>query len=508
MELRRAVTVFIPLSLVSIILSSCANSNSTNDIPPSQAQASPTPSVSIAAPADNPQVLPSPSVSVTTPADNPPTRTRDPSTYNVLNAENAKEHLTLERSGNQAYLSIYSWRIESFDFLDEFEGITSLLISWCYIPPGITIPSTDALNSIVNIDFCEIYGSGAADVLSDCLPLPYLDALSLDGEVQNETALPTIPSLTDLYVSVPDALSVIANNAHITGSLRFGETYCDGIESIQGVERFSSIQHLELPRSVRDLTPVAGCAALKILNLLHNMDIDSLRPLYGLEHLQEIQISRNTYNELPEDEREHFSPHNNGDAYAVHVYIDPPRSSADGQHCQLSGQIIDSFDFLLGYSNLKSLYIYDCDIADGLVLPEIGTLTRLYVVDPNVLDIIKNNTRLTEWLYISTGEYDYLGKYYDSPELTGLDGLEEFTSLESLTVGFPVYDLSALSGCANLRSVSLMHTASIETLGSLCELPRLRWLHINEVAFLALPAEDQEYFNSRKWYITQIVWRD
>lgn len=176
----------------------------------------------------------------------------------------------------------YVWRIDSFDFLREFENIKKLIIYECYIPEGVTIPRMDALDDIVEIQMGCIYGSGAADVLADCLPLPKLDILSVSGAVPNKSALPTIPSLTDLYVSVPDTLSIISNNTQITGALGFGDPYVsvfEDIDNITEIEKFSSIQYLSLPPSVRDISPLAGCASLRILDASSNDRIDSLKPL-------------------------------------------------------------------------------------------------------------------------------------------------------------------------------------------------------------------------------------
>ena len=443
--------------------------------------------------------------------------TQDPSTYDVL--RDAKDYLTLMigASGEYDHLFIYGWRIESFDFLAEFEGITSLAIYRCYIPEGVSIPKMEALSEVAEINLNIIYGYGAVDVLSDCLPLPKLDELYISGDVHNKTALPAIPSLTDLTVSVPDALSVIANNTHITGALRFGVPYHDmvyeDIETIAGVEKFSSIQYLRPPHSVRDLSTVAGCANLKILDLEHNAQIDSLAPLYGLEHLQEIIISGKAYGVLPEDERTHFTPDKNGDANAVHTYVDGIAflglwDGAEGEHLELREQTIDSFDFLSDYPYLISLIISNCDIAEGLVLPVMGTLEYLHVQDPNALELVKNNTQFAGWLQIGYGDYYFSTDEIITPPIADLSVLEDFASLEYLTISFPVHDISALSGCVNLRKLSIMPTDSVETLIPLYELPRLRYLHIGPAVFRSLPMEEQEHFTSRKNYITSVHFYD
>jgi Leucine-rich repeat (LRR) protein len=435
--------------------------------------------------------------------------TQPPETYDVLR----DAPLYLDYDASDGLLFLYGWRINSFDFLQEFENITRLNIAECYIPEGVRIPKTDALDAVSDISLQSIYGSGAADVLADCLPLPRLDTMYLSGGVQSASALPSVPSLTDLYVSVPNALEIIANNTHIMGALSFGVPYIDSvyedIENIAGVEKFTNIQYLRPPHSVSDLSPVSGCAALRILDMSSNRAVDTLRPLYGLGNLEEIRMYDGAYDALAPEDRTRFNPENNSDANATHVYLsDEYDSIAESERLTLTEQPIDSFDFLLEYTDLKFLEIVECDIAGGLVLPKIDTLVELRVYDQNALEIVKNNTQLQK-LTIST--VSHLSDTPSTP-LPDLRGLENFTSLEALTVeASSLGDMSALSHCANLRRLSLTYCKSISTLKPLYGLTRLRELYIDNKAFLSLPAKDQKRFDpttGRKPYMISVEWRD
>ena len=503
---RRAVfAVFLAMLCAAVLLASC------QFVQPPEAAASPPPSAETAAsePSQTAAAAPTHATYRSYAYISMMQETTNPADYDVLSDDS--EYLQYDENYNS--LLVYVWRIESFDFLNDFNDIKKLIIYECYIPEGVTIPPTDALKDVTEIQIGSIYGSGAADVLADCLPLPKLDILDISGGVPNKSVLPAIPALTDLYVSVPGALNVISNNTQITGALVFGVPFLndvyESIVSIDGIEKFSSIQYLRLPHSVRDISPVAGCAALRILDISSNDRIDSLRPLYRLEQLEELSLREQAYNALPEDERAHFSPDNNGDAGAVHVYGISGYDDIGEDYLQLSEEKIGTFDFLSEYPNLKSLSIIDCDIADGLVLPKIDTLTHLSVIDPNALELIKNNTQLVNYLEVGTGYSLYTGEDRKGLiPLSTLSGLEKFSSIETLNVLDPVTDISALAGCRNLRSLSLLYCTSIETLRPLYALNRLRMLTISPDTFYALPQEDRARFTDRhKPYAVDLEWR-
>jgi hypothetical protein len=422
-----------------------------------------------------------------------------PEEYDVL--RDARKHLLYDE--DDGLLFIYIWRIESFNFLNEFRGVKRLQIAECYVPEGVTIPETAALSEVVEMDIF-IYGSGAADVFAECPSLPKLEILRINGGTRNKNALPRIDSLTDLTVSAPDALDVIKNNTHITGALCFGVRFLDAVHEditdLGGVEKFSSIQYLRPPDTVSDLSPVAGCVSLRILDVSRNVNIESLKPLYGLRRLEEISISTQAYKALPEDERERFDPAGNGDANAVHVYdiFEPGEELKVGEYLELSGETIDSLDFLSDYPELKSLSIIDCDIRDGLALPMIDTLTYLAIYDPDAIYIASANTQLAGMLVIGTVVSMREGE--QTPPLTDLSGLEAFASLETLVFECPIQgSIEALSGCANLRTLSLgslYESTAIESLKPLYGLRRLRWLYIYPHVFERLPQEDQERFRN------------
>ena len=431
---------------------------------------------------------------------------QDPSAYDIL--RDAKDHL--EYNPEDGNLFIYMRRIDSFDFLNDFPGIKALSIYECYIPEGVAIPKTDALNEITSIAMYGIYGSGAAGVLMNCLPLPKLELLEIQGKELNKAPLPAIPSLTDLHVSAPNVMELISNNTHITGSLRISSNLAI-ISSVSGIEKFSHIQYLELPPAIRDISPLSGCSELRILKMIDHRFIDSLEPLYDLACLEEIIINDDVYNTLSKSDRERFSPMNNGDANAVHVYgVNDFSVSNNGEESlTLSGQKIKSFDFLKEYPSLKYLCIIDCDIDDGLVLPRIDTLVHLEVYDRNVLELIKNNTHLTGRLSIGAS-YPLYGEdgRLNTTLLSDLNGLEAFTSLETLSIKDPVHDISALSGCINLRGLLINNSPKIDTLEPIFALRRLRNLIIDPNAFRALPSEEQKRFDNRKPHLVQISWWD
>lgn len=421
---------------------------------------------------------------------------REPEDYDILRDATQITNYDPE----YGHLGLYEWRIESFDFLEEFKGVKSLSIASCYIPVGVTIPKTAALDDLIEFDSYNIIGTGVVDLLADCLPLPKLEILRMDGAGLSTAILPNIPSLTDIFVNVPNALEVISNNTHITGSLQFGvrfqTTVHEEIQSISGIEHFKSVQYLTPPHSVRDLAPLSGCTALRILDIYSSEHIDTLEPLYALEHLEEILMSQKLYDALSPADLEHFSLENNSDANAVHVYFIENRDESEGATLSLRGVTIESFDFLLEYPNLKSLSISDCDIADGLVLPKIDTLVDLYIIDPNVMELIANNSHLPGALSIYTAESGPDSEWPpDVLPLSSLDGIERFTRLESLNVGDPVHDISAVAGCENLRVLSILASRSVDTLEPLFGLSRLRSLLIDPQVFRTLPLEEQQMFN-------------
>jgi hypothetical protein len=231
--------------------------------------------------------------------------------------------------------------------------------------------------------------------------------------------------------------------------------------------------------------------------------------LFTLKNLEEIRINPDAYNALPDIEREHFTPENNSDSNAVHVYGVSPLNETDSV-LELKEQAIDSFDFLNDYPKLRVLTIINCDIAEGLALPKIESLYKLEIIDTDVLELIKNNSQLSGSLSIGT----YIQLTADDatptvPPLKNLAGLETFTALEELSVLAPVSDISALSNCANLRRLSLVYSRSIDTLNPLYELIRLRYLYIDYNAFQALPEEERERFwNREKLYLPLLEYRD
>lgn len=419
---------------------------------------------------------------------------------------------SLDYDPEEGYLFIYNWRIESFEFLEDFEGITTIEITDCYIPEGVTIPQTEALSNVRTVEISTVGGTRVDELLSECLPLPSLKMLSISS-TESLAPLPTIESLTDLYVSVPNAMEFISNNTHITGSLQFGNFY-SGINFHDYIGEFSNIQYLNLPQFISDISSLSGCTSLRILDMQGSKQIDTLEPLYNLPNLEEIIISEAAYNALPEADCGRFSPENNGDASLVHVYgfaygaDDLSYYENEGEYLKLEGEKIDSFDFLEAYPNLKYLSIVDCDIADGLVIPKIDTLERLEVFDQKVMEIIQNNTQLSGWLTIGTGYSLYSDdRRSNFIPLSNLDGIEKFTSLETLYVQDPVPDISALKYCVNLRYLSLFYVTEVETLSPLFGLNRFRSLTIDPYAFRALPEAEQAWFDNAKLYLPHVEWR-
>ena len=430
--------------------------------------------------------------------------------------------LTLERNheSNLEYgtLLVYNWKIECFDFLSEFDNVRILMLIECYIPQGVTIPPIEQLNSVVEIHFSDIYGSGVADVLVDVLPLPNLDVLVLSGALPSTYALPTVPSLTDIYVDVPDASNIIVNNTHITGILSFSRypnfesIYCS-IQTLDSIGRFTQVQVLYLPAAVRDLSPLAEFMNLRILYINKNMKIDSLMPLYGLLYLQEIHIKDQAYYVLPKYERAIFTPDNNRYYDRIHVIIgyqnvfSDPNFIHENERLWLENITIDSFDFLLEYPNLRALTILNCDIAEGLVLPRIDTLRDLHIFDTYALQLIQNNTHLPGRLEIGSSLL-YVDEGVVDTTFHNLIGIEHFANLSQLIIRAPVYDISPVSELHNLQTFSIWFSDSVQSLTPLSQITRLRTLVINHDAFRALSQEEQEYWEARKWYITRIEWRD
>jgi len=437
---------------------------------------------------------------------------KDPSEYRVLGSD--KEFLEfLDYNTEYGWLYVDECRIESFEFINDVEYLTRLILSNCYIPEGVTIPRTAALNHIVSIELIDIYGSGAADVLIDCLPLPTLEILSLCGQVTNKQPLAYTPSLTDIIISIPDPFTVISNNTHISGALEFDvhlDTDFFTAETINGVGAFKSIQFLRLPKKVSDISPIAYCESLRILDATNSEKINSLSPLRSLDQLEEILISYSTYESLPDSDKLYYNVENNSNADAVHVYIAGyyKLDEAD-EYLRLENQSITSFDFLEDFPNLKTLSIFNCEIADNLILPRINSLTYLSVEDPNVLAIISQNQQIAGRLQIGTGYTHEIDNVQSNIEpLTDLPGLDEFIFLESLTITDPVIDISALSSCKNLRALSLFYCTSLESIQALSSLSRFRLLVLPKDVFISLPKEEQSMFDNWKSYMPSISWRD
>lgn len=242
----------------------------------------------------------------------------------------SSEGVILENS----LLIIQGWIIECFELLEKFNGIRALEIRDSHIPQGVTIPPLGALESLTYIELGGIYGSGAADILVDLLPLPNLRTLVLSGDVPSQNSIPHIPSLIDLYVVTPDTICIIQNNNHIAGILHLGsacwQTVIFGlwggegnseIKTLEGIENFTNIVALSLSQNISDLSPLANLKSLRILDITASKSIDSLMPLYGLQNLQEILMTREAHNALPPNEQELFNPRNNRCYYAVHVYF-------------------------------------------------------------------------------------------------------------------------------------------------------------------------------------------
>ena len=414
-------------------------------------------------------------------------------------------------------LVLSRWRIESFKFLTEIGDITELHISESYITQGAFIPHSEPLNSLREIYLLQNYVSGVADILSEAHRFSALRTLKLSGEIVSETALPHIPSLTNLYVYVPDALEIIANNGHIEGILSFAlgngrgflaEPRSD-ITSLAGIEIFENIEMLIPPSSVQDISLVANNRALRFIDLSSNERIYSLMPLYELEHLLEVWISGEAYFALAENEREHFNPLNNRYSEKVHVYIvclSEIETIGEGELIFLYDKTIDCFEFLKNYPNLRYLFIFNCNIAGNLVLPRIDTLEHLSVIDQNAMNLIRNNYQLFGYLEIGSM---WSRAEEDSSNITPIKDfteLEVFASLRHLAIRDPIYDLTPLSRLDNLHILSIMFTDELNSLEPLSRLPRLRLLHINHAAFRSLPANEIDYWiNTRSQHVTRLT---
>lgn len=467
---------------------------------------------------------------------------------------------------NGGTLTLKNWRIESFEFLDdlwyieEFSNVNSLNFVNIYVPQGVRIQPSDALEVLISINLENIHGSGSADVVYDILPLPNIRELSLSGNIPSENPLPYTPSLIDLYIVTPDAIEIIQNNTHISGILHLGRikfplTWTsswgggghDDIKSLYGIETFTQLRALTVPRYVRDLSPLTGLESLRIVDLIYSEHIYSLAPLQGIPNLQEILICKDLYDVLSEYDRHIFTPTNNRYYDRVHVHFANIGHSFDisptivGSEWTsdtilvIEGETIESFAFLRYHPEIRYLRIYDSEIlsfdyladyttnlvamsfgenivADGLIIPRIETLMNLTVSgSESVIQLIQLNSHLPGRLSIRLGDFQ-ISPCYELPcSVLSFEYLKNFNYLQELaiTTWWHTVDLSALSNMRNLHTLSL-DVIMIESFSPLFELSRLRQVFIERGLLLsirrceALMQEEQKF--NRNWYLARFIY--
>jgi len=456
----------------------------------------------------------------------------------ILGAESILDALSeIDREKGTVSLSdgnitLSNWHIDSFDFLYEFiyikelKDVHKLTLRNVYISQGAKIWPSDALNSLEFISLENISGVGPADVLDELLPLPNIKVISLSGDITSENPLPYTPSLIDLYVVVPDAMYVIKNNTHISGILHMGRVAWsvpsptwgggghDAVATLDGLERFTQLQALSVPRNVRDLSPVRELESLRIIDLIYGDHIDSLMPLQSLDNLQDIMIRQESYNAFDEKEQKIFTPANNRYSDAVHVHfvdIDahiPMRPTVIEKISQnnalyIQNDVIKSFAFLRDHPEIRHLFIMDSEIltfdylaeystdivslfigrnntiTEELVIPHIPSLQNLSVDSKNFAQLIQHNNHISGYLGIRTGSISDSVNPFESEYVISFEELEKFKSVQELAIrGWGhTFDLSALSGMYNLHT--FIPEGMVKSFTPLFELPRLRQIVID-----------------------------
>ncbi len=203
--------------------------------------------------------------------------------------------------------------IPSFDFLAEFKNLKFLSITSCAVPEGVTLPR---LETLTGLSVCHTEGADAFSLVKDCLPLPNLKSLSL-VDSEEGFVLPRIDTLERLEISVPNVLEIIANNHHVLTLLLGDGTL--GLQNLNGLERFKNMTYLSVLEDVRDISALSGCESLRLLIVDHASGLRTLKPLYNLEHLEEIIMDQAAYRYLPQEDKDHFSGENR-DAARIYFY--------------------------------------------------------------------------------------------------------------------------------------------------------------------------------------------
>ncbi|TWP49343.1 hypothetical protein FKR81_24865 [Lentzea tibetensis] len=188
------------------------------------------------------------------------------------------------------------------------------MVSWI-LEDGEPLPSADERHGIVElkvseyaeIEWAELSGLPALERLTlngwgihdlDFLPvLPRLRRLTIDPcpDLEDVSALLRQPSLTHLELCSGartdlDRLNV-ETLARLTGLRSLGFSR-DGLPDLSFVAGMTVLERLDLFSVVlRDLGPLAGCAALRKLNLDGCDELAGVEPLAGLPDLGELWLS-------------------------------------------------------------------------------------------------------------------------------------------------------------------------------------------------------------------------
>jgi len=159
--------------------------------------------------------------------------------------------------------------------------------------------------TISSLEFVQNYESLQAIEIVDCI-------------ISENSILPEIKSLDSITIGFLDSVSIDTGNLKsldiIQNNNQISNLHClyFDIETLSALSSFSNLTKLDLwgnkaSTPLDYLEPLSNLPNLQKISFLDgNYTLESIKPLYNLPQLIEIEMNILTFNNLPKDERDYF----------------------------------------------------------------------------------------------------------------------------------------------------------------------------------------------------------
>ncbi|MDR2665099.1 MAG: hypothetical protein LBC21_02330 [Oscillospiraceae bacterium] len=379
-------------------------------------------------------------------------------------------------------LTITEETVESLDFIAEYPQANYIHFIRCTFDAGSATESRQAFpevyavnvshSSIGSFGFMEHFPNSRLFLLNGC-------SVSAADKTANRQALANV---RNLYVALGSR----------DGIYELADTVLP-LPNLHGV-LFDGCEYV-------DLSVLSGCGALVGVNIATVKRADNIEALLDLPKFADGRVSERYVDEMPLELRERFDICRGignlqyrslypGAPTLTYLYwtsdtatdgapgltAAPPSPSGtrlyspESRSVYITGETIDSFDFLAEFSDVQYIHLDRCTLATGISSNDQSALGNIQFV----------NITLPSRESI----YEYAGFFALVPNLINIDfALSEYV------------DLAVLEGCGALVSVGVAGVAQVDNWEALCALPSIHGVSVSEEQIMTMPPALKERFN-------------